>query len=224
MNKPIVILHGWGVSAKRYDPLIKELRDKKFRVFAFDFPIAEQPSILSDYVSYLQKYLQKNKIVKPILIGHSFGGRVALKYQFVYPDSIAGLILTGTPGFSPFTKKLFIALAKIGKIFFHSSQLRDWYYYIIGARDYYRAKGVMKNTFKNIVSESLVPYMKSVHIPTLLVWGEDDLLVPVWVAKKMEKTIQKSQLIIIPNSGHNVSFAHPKEFVKNIYDFLLSLT
>ena len=225
MRYPIVILHGWGVISKRYDPLVRELRNKKFRVFAIDFPVNDdKPSLLSDYVDYLQMYLQQNNIKKPVFIGHSFGGRVALKYQWMYPNDVTGLILTGTPGYSPFFKKVFVVVAKIGKIFFHSSVIRDWYYYIIGARDYYQAKGVMKSTFKNIVSESLVTYMKSVRIPTLLVWGEDDLLVPVWVAKKMKKTIEHSRLVIIPNSGHNVSFAHAEIFVSKIYDFLLSLT
>lgn len=240
MNRPIVILHGWGLSASTFEPLIAELRTHGFPVWAPDMPgfgnskIPDKPLQLSDYVSFLADYFETEHIVKPIIIAQSFGGRVALKYQAVYPKSIHALILTGTPGFTPVPRKkllLFVTIAKIGKLFFlvpFVSLLRDrvrsWYYYTVGARDYYRAEGCMRETFKRIVREELATSMKKVQVPTLLVWGADDIIVPVSIAQKMKETITGSQLIIVPNTGHGVSYKNPKEFVRSIYDFLLSLT
>lgn len=233
MDYPIVILHGWGLSKDRYDGLCTELQKKRFRVYSFDFPgfgaakIPNAPLVLADYAAFLDGYLNKNNLKNPILIGHSFGGRVALKYQFMHPDRVHALILTGTPGFTPVAKKklmVLIAAAKIGKIFLNVPFIRDWFYYVAGARDYYRARGPMKQTFKNIVQESLVDYMRAVRIPTVLVWGENDMITPIWVARKMTGVIRNSKLIIIPESDHGVSYKKPGIFVAHIYDFLLSLT
>ncbi len=240
MKHPIVVLHGWGLSATTFAPLIAELRSHGFPVWAPDMPgfgntkIPERPLSLSDYVEFLSDYLQTEKITDPIIIAQSFGGRVALKYQAAYPKNIRALILTGTPGFTPVPRKkllLFVTIAKIGKLFFlipFVSLLRDrvrsWYYYRVGARDYYRAEGCMRETFKRIVREELVTSMKKVHVPTLLVWGANDVIVPTSIAKKMQETITRAKLIIIPNSGHGVSYKNPKEFVRTIYDFLCSFT
>jgi len=240
MKYPIVVLHGWGLSASSFEPLVAELKKHHFQVFAPDFPgfdslhIPTEPLTLADYADFFDSYLRKHHIEKPILIGHSFGGRVALKYQYAYPTNITALILTGAPGFTPvFRKKLalFISLAKIGGTLFSlpllyrlKDRVRLWYYYVVGARDYYQAEGVMRETFKNVVKEPLVTCMQNVRVPTLLVWGAKDLIVPVPIAEKMKETIAHSRLIIVPDGGHNVSYTSPKEFVSSIYDFLLSLT
>lgn len=233
MNAPIVILHGWGLSAKTFAPLAAELRRQHFQVFSPDLPgfgesvIPDRALNLEDYVTFLEMYFKKNHIEKPILIGHSFGGRVALKYQYQYPDSIHSLILTGTPGFTPIAKKklaVFVAIAKIGKIFFNFPSVRNWYYYVVGAREYARAQGAMKETFKNVVSENLLDYMSSVRVPTLLVWGEQDIITPVWIAQKMKNVIHDAHVVIIPNADHGVAYKQPKEFFAAIYDFLLTLT
>ena len=233
---PLVVLHGWGLSAKIFAPVAKELRKLGHKVFVPDFPgfgnagIPDKPLFLKDYVDFLSEYLKKKKVHHAILIGHSFGGRVALKFTQAYPDRVHALILTGTPGYTSVPKKklmLFIALAKIGKIFFFvpffhffREKVRRWYYYFVGARDYYRAEGVMRDTFKNIVQEELASSMRDVHVPTLLVWGEDDLITPVRVAHKMKETIHASELQIIPNVGHAVIFKFPKLFVTTMLPWL----
>ncbi len=224
MKHPVVILHGWGLSADRYDGLISELRKQHLTTYALDFPADEKkPLTLSDFVTFLHAFLEKHKIKKSVLIGHSFGGRVALKYQWEHPGEISALILTGTPGFSSIKKKIFIPIAKFGKFFLPSDRLRTWYYNLVGAREYNKAQGAMKETFKNIVSEDLVQYMKAVRMPTLLVWGREDRITPLWIAYKMQKTIQGATLKIL-EGDHGVSYKDPKKFVGAIYDFLFSLS
>lgn len=233
MEYQLVILHGWGLSKDRYAGLVRELEKKKISVLSLDFPgfgstdPPDTPLTLSDYAEYLHTYLTKHRVHQPILLGHSFGGRVALKYQYLYPEGVRGLILTGTPGYTPVPKRklmLLVAVAKIGKIFFNIPFIRNWYYYVAGAREYYRAQGPMKETFKNIVGESLVPYMETVHIPTLLVWGEGDIITPLWIARKMKEKIKNARLIVIPQSDHGVSYKQPEIFTEKIYDFVRSLT
>src|SRR3989344_4387117 len=149
----------------------------------------ERPLMLTDYALFLDEYLKKNHIVQPIFIGHSFGGRVSLKYNELYPNRVRVLILSGTPGFTPIPKKkliLFIFLAKIGKLLFSIPPLslvqdavRRWYYYVVGAKEFFRAEGTMRETFKQIVKEDLVAAMEAVDVRTILLWGEYDIIVPV---------------------------------------------
>lgn len=240
MKSPcIIILHGWGLSGKTFLPLARELKKRNYTVFVPDLPgfgksaIPKQPLHLADYAVFLDAYIKKNNIRNPILIGHSFGGRVSLKYNEMYPKSVRALILTGTPGFTPIPKKkllLFISLAKIGKLLFSIPPLnllqdavRRWYYYFVGAKEFFRAEGAMRETFKQIVKEDLVTAMEAVNIPTLLLWGEYDIIVPVAIAERMHQVIACSELIVIPEADHGVPFKQPDVFASYVERFIAKL-
>lgn len=239
-NTPaLIILHGWGLTASRFAPLANVLTKKGYRVFVPDFPgfgtspMPTHPFTLSDYADFLGAYIHTHKLQSVVLIGHSFGGRVSLKYAMSQPSELFSLILTGTPGYTPIPRKkllLFILLAKIGKFFFSmwpltliQEKIRLWYYYVVGAREFYRAQGVMRETFKLIVQEELTSAMQQVRVPCLLVWGALDSITPLWIAKKMHTIIKNSELIIIPDRDHGVPFKDPNTFVTNIEDFLRTL-
>lgn len=234
-----VILHGWGLSGKTFSPLAESLKKYGYRVYAPDLPgfgaskMPEKPLTLADYSRFLDGYLEKNRIDHPIFIGHSFGGRVSLKYNQLYPKRVRALVLSGTPGFTPIPKKkliFFITLAKIGKLLFSipllnllQDAVRRWYYYVVGAKEFFRAEGAMRETFKRIVAEDLVDCMAAVSIPTLLVWGELDIIIPPSIAQRMHRAIEGSELVIIPDSDHGVSFKEPEKFVPYVTRFLESL-
>ena len=236
MKSPIVILHGWGLSGKTFFPLAETLKKQGNLVYAPDLPgfgetkMPEKPLTLSDYAHFLDEYLKKNRIKHPILIGQSFGGRVSLKYNELYPNSVRALILSGTPGFTPIPKKklfLFIFLAKIGKLLFSIPPLnlmqdavRKWYYYAVGAKEFFRAEGAMRETFKRIVKEDLVKAMEAVEIPTVLLWGEYDIIVPVTIAERMHQVIAGSELIVIPEADHGVPFKQSEVFASYVKRFI----
>lgn len=240
MNRSaVVILHGWGLSGKTFTPLAEELKKCGYRVWTPDLPgfgtqpIPKQPLHLADYAAFLDAYIKENTIQDPVLIGHSFGGRVSLKYTEMYPKSVRALILSGTPGFTPINRKkliLFITLAKIGKLLFSIPPLtlvqdavRRWYYYVVGAKEFFRAEGTMRDTFKHIVKEDLVAAMEAVDIPTQLLWGEYDIIVPVSIAERMHQVIAGSELIVIPEADHGVPFKQPEVFASYVKRFIKSL-
>lgn len=240
MKRPtIVILHGWGLTGKTFAPLALVLKKQGYRVFAPDLPgfgetkMPERPLTLTDYTQFLDEYIKNNHIEHPIFIGHSFGGRVSLKYNELYPNHVRVLILSGTPGFTPIPKKkllLFIFLAKIGKLLFSIPPLslmqdavRRWYYYVVGAKEFFRAEGTMRETFKHIVKEDLVVSMETVDVPTLLLWGEYDIIVPVSIAERMHRMIAGSELIVIPEADHGVPFKQPEVFASYVERFVKAL-
>lgn len=236
-QQDLIILHGWNLSGKRFDPLTRELKKLGFRIFAPDFPgFGEEPAPdtawhVADYAHFLNAYIKKNNIKKPVLVGHSFGGRVALKFAELYPAMVDKLVLTGTPGFSPIPSpklKFFLFISKIGGVVFMlpglksaADKARKWLYYIAGAREFLRAEGSMRQTFKYIVSDDLVASMNSVCVPCMLVWGELDTIVPVAIAKRMEAQINGAILTVIPGADHGVPFRQAKQFAAEISKFLL---
>lgn len=236
MKPTIVILHGWGLSHDRFIPLVHAFETQGYTVYAPDFPgfgksvMPDHPLTLTDYAQFLSDYFLENNIQNPIIIGHSFGGRVALRYQSLYPDTLKALVFTGTPGFTPVPRKkllLFISIAKVGKwifslpvLLFFTDRMRMWYYYVVGAKEYNKAQGPMKDTFKNIVREKLDQDIMNVVLPTLLLWGEHDTIVPLWIPKKMNSLIKYSELEIISEADHGVPFKQAAMFAAHVIDWM----
>lgn len=235
-NIPILILHGWNLSAVNFLPLKKELNKRGYEVYCPDLPgfgktrLTKTSWFLSDYVNFVKSYLRKNKLSKVILIGHSFGGRVGIKFAAENSKLLAALILTGVPGISPASTlkaQFFLALAKLGKLIFALPLLssvkdlsRKFLYKAASASDYYNTNDHMLETFRNTVKEPLVPYMAQIDLPTLLLWGKEDKIIPVFIASKMKNIIKKSKLVIVDEARHAVPYTHPKEFADEVEKFL----
>lgn len=235
-NIPILILHGWNLSSEKFKPLEDEFLKHGYKVLCPDLPgfgkenIPDKPLVLSDYVSFVKTKLSLVGIEKVILIGHSFGGRISIKLTTENPQLLYALILTGTPGIIPVSKSkviFFIFLAKVGKKVFSlpffnlfQSKARQLLYRVAHASDFYNTNKKMRDTFKNIVKENLVPYLPQINVPTLLLWGAEDKIIPVRIAEEMNKIIKNSKLGVIDNARHGVPWTHPKEFADAVKKFL----
>lgn len=234
----ILILHGWRLSGDKYLNLVNVFSSgEQFQVFSPDMPgfgkeeIPFRPYTLIDYVNFIDEFLKKKKINRTVIIGHSFGGRVAIKFASLLPQKVDKLVLTGVPGFLPvsnFKVKFFLFLSKIGRTIFRLPILSSFQelakkilYRLSGASDYAHVEGVMRKTFKLIIREDLVESMKSLRIPVALVWGESDTIVPVSIAYKMNKVINGSKLIVIKNATHRLPYENYQEFYQTVKNFLI---
>jgi len=227
-KNPIVILCGWRLTSDKYEPLRKVLKDRNYQVYIPPMPgFAENNPInrvmtLDDYVKYVENFLISKKITRLLLVGHSFGGRIAIKLAVKRPQLIDKLILTGTPGYNPVRGikiQFFFLISKIGNFFFsvfHLSKLatsaKKLLYRLAGSSDYPQTSGYLRDSFKIITREPLENLMKQIRVPTLLVWGEEDRIVPVKIAQRMSKVIKLSRLVIIPNARHGVLWTEPEKF------------
>ncbi|MFH1833067.1 MAG: alpha/beta hydrolase [Candidatus Levyibacteriota bacterium] len=225
----IIILHGWGLNGNKYSKLSSLLKQKGCKVFTPDLPgfgaepLKSESMTLGDYIDFVEKFIEKNKILKPIIIGHSFGGRVAIKYCWKYPKSVSALILTGVPVIRnvSLSKKIAFLLSIMGrKIFsiFPSSienMMRKILYFLLGEWDYYKA-GRLKQVFKNIVGEDLKGYLREIRIPILLIWGEEDKTVPAVDIKKIKQINSTVKEVIIKETGHKLPYDHPALFLDAI--------
>lgn len=240
MNQiPILILHGWNLNSRKFEPLKRELIARGYPVHCPDLPgfgkskMLKRSFTLSDYVNYVIDLLKTKRINKITLVGHSFGGRIAIKLAARYPELLHALVLTGTPGISPVPKVkvlIFLFLAKVGKLIFNFPQLRRFknlfqriLYRLAGAMDYYHTDPKMRESFQNVTAEDLVAYMTEINIPTLILWGNNDAIIPVSIAEKMHKLIKGSKFKVISDARHGVPWTHPKLFVDAMAKFLSNL-
>lgn len=228
-----MILHGWGLNGGVYQKLKTLLEKDGFSVFAPDLPgFGMEPQVnksmkLDDYANFVRNFIQKKGIKKVIFIGHSFGGRVAIKYAWQYPQEVSKLILTGVPVIrhNSFKKKIAFIIAVIGgKILKISPQqlkksFRKLLYFAIGEWDYYRA-GPLRQVFKNIIGEDLVQYIAAIKIPVLLIWGEKDKVVPFSDGQRIHRMIADSTLVVVKEIGHKAPYESAEKFSKAVLEFL----
>lgn len=205
-GKDIVLLHGWGQNIEMMQFLGDPLSNS-YRITILDFPgfgKSEEPQEvwnITDYANMLHELLTKLKIENPTLIGHSFGGRVAIRYAAQYP--VEKLVLFGSP--CVITKKkqpLKVKALKAAKKLPGMKKIAEIAKNYIGSRDYKAASPMMRNILVQVVNEDLSDYAKKITAPTLLIWGVQDTEAPVEEAKLLEKLLKDGALIILPGTHY----------------------
>lgn len=234
-GEPVVLLHGWGSSSVAFNYIIKSFSDK-FRMIALDLPgfgdsdMIPEPWDVNDYADFVAEFLKIMNIENPVLIGHSFGGRVIFKGIGEGKFSACKIILLDSAGIKPkksVKSKIKLAAFKTVKYFLScplwknaAAGLLDKARAHFGSADYNNAPLVLRQTLVKAVNEDLRHYMPSVAAPTLLIWGENDTATPVSDAKIMNSLIPDSGLCIIKGGSHFSFIDSPYEVNAIISSFL----
>ena len=219
-KKDILLLHGWGQNIQMMQPIGDRFSDK-FRITILDFPgfgFSGEPDVvwnISDYSVMLEQFIKKTGIKKPIIIAHSFGGRVAIRYSAHNP--IEKLVLLGSPCIKvqenlPLSVKILKGLKKLPGM----NEFGEYMKKYIGSRDYKAASPVMRKILVEVVNEDLSKYAREIEEPTLLIWGEHDMEAPVKEAKELEKIMIDAALIVLP--GTHYAYLENINQVVNILD------
>ena len=205
-GKDILLLHGWGQNIE----MMRFLGDNfssNYRVTILDLPgfgESSEPTYdwsISDYSDMLEVFIKELDIKKPIVIGHSFGGRLAIRYSSNHP--IEKLVLLGAPCIRVARKlPLHIRILKYLKTLPFLDSFGEYMKKYIGSRDYKAASPTMRKVLVNTVNEDLSNYAKQIEEPTLLIWGDRDTEAPVEEAKELEKIMIDAALIILPGSHY----------------------
>lgn len=202
-GEDVVLLHGWGQNIEMMNPLGKNLKNK--RVTILDLPGfggSEKPDFaynISDYTELLHEFLENIGIDNPILIGHSFGGRIAICYSSCY--KVKKLVLFGSPFIKRENNGLKVKILKTLKKIKMLDKLSEFMKKRMGSEDYKAASGVMREVLVKTVNTDLSECAKKIKAETLLIWGDMDEAVPVSEAKELEKLISDSALIVL-NGTH----------------------
>lgn len=226
----ILLLHGWGQSTKSFTGIDKYLHNY-FKVYNIDLPgfgLSDKPPYpfnTEDYAHVIKKIIDYYEIHNPIIIGHSFGGRVAIKYAFLYKD-VKKLILIDSAGIVHKKKLSYyikVYTYKLVKKILSLPFLKKYRHKILskfGSNDYKNADNFMKKVLINVVNEDLRDEMKDINCPTLLFWGTNDDVTPLSDAYIMKEYFPDAGLVKIPQAGHFSYLDNMPFFLKVLDEFL----
>lgn len=229
-GNPIILLHGWGTSCNTFSNLATRL-ENNYEVHLIDligFGKSEEPFkafCLSDYVYFLNDYIIRNNIKNPIILGHSFGGRIAIKYASMFKN-IDRLILVDSAGIKKrltLKKLIKVKTYKLKKKWYKLTRNINKYNQLItnsGSYDYKNASNIMKATLSKIISEDLKKHLRDIPVETLIIWGKDDKETPYKDALTMNKLIKNSGLVTLENTGHFPYLESKYEFNSIISNYL----
>lgn len=215
---PILFLHGWGQSMQMVNPLIDRWNGCK--VLSLDMPgfgKSNQPinHDLSDYMESIAKLLKKLDFIPEVIIGHSYGGKIAYLYYKKY--GCKGLVFIAPSLIKPrFNPIIFYKIYKY-KIMkkFTKGNLNNY-----GSNDYKNASDDMKKLLVRATNTYFDKEIKKIKVPTLIYWGINDKTTPLYMAKKLNKKIINSKLIIHPFGDHFAYFQYQDHFTKSVMLFL----
>ena len=202
----VLALHGWRRDHHDFDATLNGID-----ALALDLPgfgaTPEPPDGwgAADYAAAVEPVL--DELPAPVVVlGHSFGGRVAVHLAARRPDDVAALVLTGVPlirkqgtARPALSFRIARALNQRGIV---SDARMEALREKRGSADYRAAKGVMRDVFVRVVNESYEEQLRAVRCPVELVWGEDDTEAPISVAEQAAAIVPGATLTRLPGAGH----------------------
>ena len=222
----LIVLHGWQSSKEKWTKVKENLEREGIKVIVPDLPgfkeetKLSQPWNLDNYVEWLRKFSSNKE--KFFLLGHSFGGRIAIKFSIKYPEEIKGLILVSSAGIKP-KKRLvsnFVSLKKFSFLPGYSFLRKLFYKFIVKRTDYLYVDGILKETFKKVIERDLTSVLSQIKAKTLILWGQRDKITPISNAYLMKEKINDSRLEIMKGIGHTPYSEDPETLAKKILDFI----
>lgn len=232
-GKPVVLMHGWGCNHTTVAS-INNILTPYFTVFNIDFPgfgKSSEPSTVwgvNDYAVMMEKFFKEEGIENPILIGHSFGGRVGI--ILASRNKTHKMILVDAAGIKPRRSPKYYIKVYSYKCIKHllpllfgkkkGEDLLNKYRGKAGSSDYNNASPRMRQIMSKVVNEDLKHLLPKIQCPTLLIWGAKDTATPISDAKIMEKLIPDAGLVEFPGVGHYSFLENPMQFSAVVNSFL----
>lgn len=232
-GNPVVLMHGWGCDHTTLASIEHRLTPH-FKVYNIDFPgfgkSQEPPYVwgIEEYTQAVEHFVKSEQIDNPILLGHSFGGRVGI--LLASRNKVKKLILVDAAGIKPRRSLAYYFKVYTYKIIKHAlpvlcgkkngEKLLNKYRKRVGSSDYSNASAGMRRILSKVVNEDLKFALPKIKCPTLLIWGSKDTATPISDARKMEKLIPDAGLVEFPNAGHYSFLDNPFQFGAVLDNFL----
>lgn len=231
-GRPVLLMHGWGCEAKTVRS-IAALLSPAMRVYNVDLPghgSSAEPSDVwgvGEFADLMEKFCDTLSLTDPVLIGHSFGGRVAILMSSRRP--LTKMVLVDAAGIKPrrplkyyvkvYSFKAMKRLAPLllgkerGEALIQARRARS------GSADYRAASPRMRAVMSRCVNQDLRYAMPSIKASTLLVWGANDTATPLSDARIMERLIPDAGLVSFDGCGHYSFLDNPGGFAAVMREF-----
>lgn len=232
---PLLLMHGWGCDHTTVRS-IAAVASQSHKVYNVDFPgfgESPEPADVWDVFAYagiLEKFIDLMGIENPVLVGHSFGGRVAI--ILAARKKASKVVLVDAAGIKPrrsFKYYYKVYTFKAAKAVMRLLMGREGAQKRIdkmrarrGSSDYAQASPKMRAIMSRVVNQDLSHLLPDITAPTLLVWGEADTATPLADARKMNSLLPDSGLVSFPGCGHYSFLDNPRQFAAVLKSFLKS--
>jgi pimeloyl-ACP methyl ester carboxylesterase len=239
---PLVLLHGYvGDGATTWRPQLEGLSDE-FTVVAWDAPGAGRSSDppesfgIAGYADCLAAFLDRLGLERPHVIGLSFGGALAIEFCHRYPSVPTTLILAS--GYAGWAGSLpaevaeqrlsqALVLADLSPDEFVETLLPTMFSEAT-PREAVDAFGAALREFHPVgframaraSAEDLGGALPHINVPTLLVYGDNDVRAPLTVAEHLHAAISDATLVVLPGTGHVCNLEAPEQFNQAVRSFL----
>ena len=246
---PIVLIHGTGASLHTWESWVNELKNKH-RIITLDIPAygLTGPNKTGDYsqdfyVNFMENFLLKLNIKRCVLGGNSLGGSITWAFALEHPERVGKMILVDAGGYPMVSKSVPIAfqiarMPIVGNLFKYilpyaviEKSLQNVYvhddritpelierYYDLASRTGNR-KAFLDRMRSSIKNDNYLK-IKTLTMPTLIIWGKEDGLIPLNVAEKFRKDLPNDTMIVFKDLGHTPMEEDPMKTVKAVKDFL----
>jgi pimeloyl-ACP methyl ester carboxylesterase len=246
---PLVLLHGTGASLHTFDAWVAVLKNEK-RVVRMDLPafgltgpFPDRNYSIEKYVDFIHHFLLAKGITKCILGGNSLGGQIAYRFTIIHPQMVEKLILIDAAGYPlestsvpiafrmaqiPVLNKAikyitprFMVRASVENVYADKTKVTDTLvdrYFDLALRAGNRQALVDRMTLA--YDTSTIPLIKNIQQRTLVLWGEQDLLIPTKSAYRFHDDLPNDTLVILKNLGHVPMEEGARESVEVVRGFL----
>lgn len=231
----VLLLHGWGSAAERYREALQLIPEDAATFVIPDLPGfggSEKPSTvwgINEYAQWVKKLLTNLEWSPCILMGHSFGGSIAISFAAQYPKEVTTLILYAAGHLTPrHTVKIrvFRTIARVSAPIFSLpwfqpalTRVRRALYRLIGSEDYVRA-GAMKEIFQRVIEERVTHLLPYIQTPTVVLWGRNDTETPPQDAETIVSQVPHVTRIMLEGVGHAMHRERPDLFAKELQQIL----
>ncbi len=234
--QPVIVMHGWGCEAATMKIPAEGATTSATTVYNLDLPgfgrSDEPPAVwgVEEYTRCIEEFCRRLGISNPVLMGHSFGGRISILMASRTP--VRKVILIDAAGIKP--KRSLKYYAKV----YSFKAARHVLNFVLGKRraepiisrmrgkagssDYANASPRMRAILSKAVNEDLTDRLPLIKAPTLLIWGEKDTATPMRDARLMEKLIPDAGLVSYPEADHYSFLRRPAQTQAVIASFLAS--
>ncbi|MCX8172422.1 MAG: alpha/beta hydrolase [Archaeoglobaceae archaeon] len=239
---PMVFIHGWTANMNYWKEQRDYFKGKNALLFIdnrghgrSDKPREYKYYHFNNFVSDVEAVISHLKLSDFILIGHSFGTMISMKYCSEHPEKVKALVLIGGGTRIKLIHKMIYPLSKflsaidykraaklVANLSFAKefSELKKWALEQVMA---YTPRYSAMNGYKTLTKIDLREVAKKIEKPTLIIVGEKDALLPVGKSRELHKLIKNSKLIIVEGVGHTVQLEKPLKVNKEIEEFCKTL-
>jgi pimeloyl-ACP methyl ester carboxylesterase len=180
-------------------------------------------------MQFVVAYLNAAGLDRVSVLGHSFGGRIALVLAAEHPKRVHKMVLANSAGLrtAPGLKQRVRSFwAGIVRGTLDTLGLKTWraqlqasYNRRFASQDFLTA-GPLRDTFLQVIQEDLTPFAQRVQAPTLLIWGDRDADTPLWQGQRLEQLIPDAGLIVFKGAGHFSYLERLNDYLRIVDHFL----